>query len=265
VSGYWLVLAVVAVGAAAFWAVPSPAQTVRQVVGSGSPTQAPDRFHRRAVRRLRPRADALPLPRRVLLAVPAGLGVSLAVASLTRAGVLLSAVLAVAAVAGVAVTLGYLESAASRRSTEQLVRDLPEAWELLSACLGAGLPLRVALAEVVVVLDGALKLRLTNVLTRVRLGEPEADAWRSIATDPLLGRPARDIARSSESGISLVDLLNAYAQQARSERTAAAEARAKGIGVAAVLPLMMCFLPAFFLIGVVPIVAGALVPLISGW
>ena len=38
---------------------------------------------------------------------------------------------------------------------------------------------------------------------------------------------------------------------------AAAQARARRAGVSSVMPLMVCFLPAFLLIGVVPIIAGA--------
>ena len=214
---------------------------------------------------LAPVAGAPPLRRRMIMAVVTAGAIAIALGSLGQMSVIVSVVVAVGLAGLGAVALGRLESGASRQAVAGLQADLPQAWELLAAGLAAGLPLRSALAEVVEVVDGQLAELLGEVLTRTRLGEPDEVAWRTLADHPLLGQTCRDLARSVASGTSVAELLNEYAVQAREDRTAAAESRAKATGVRAVLPLMICFLPAFFLIGIVPIVAGALLPLITRW
>jgi len=256
---WWLGLAAAAAAAAALLITSAPASAVARM---RAPTV---RRPGRLPRWLAPVPGAPPLRRRVLLAAPAAAAITLAVGSFSSTDPrLLLGVMVVLTAMG-AVALGRLESAQSRRVTAALMADLPQTWDLIAACLAAGLPLRSALAEVVAVVDGPLGELLGQVLTRVRLGEPEDQAWRSLGDHPLLGQPCRDLARSVSSGTGVAELLNEYAAQARDDQRAAAEAEAKAIGVRAVLPLMMCFLPAFFLIGIVPIIAGALLPLLSGW
>ena len=48
-----------------------------------------------------------------------------------------------------------------------------------------------------------------------------------------------------------------HADEARAERTAAVEIAARQVGVRSVLPLMLCFIPAFLLLGIVPTVVSA--------
>lgn len=253
----WQIVCLTAAAAAVGLLIPGPAAARRRLsVARSLPPWG-------AVLAARP--DAWPLSRRLILALPAAAGLTLAVGSLVhRSGWWQAPVMAL--LTGVAVVaLGRVESGQSRRERDRLIQDLPQCWELLSACLGAGLPLRAALAEVVAVVDGPVHAVLGEVLGRLQLGEDDAAAWRSIVDHPQLGPAATDLARSMESGIVVAGLLDEYAQQARDSRHARAQERAKAIGVAAVLPLMICFLPAFFLIGIVPIVAGALLPLLSGW
>jgi pilus assembly protein TadC len=92
----------------------------------------------------------------------------------------------------------------------------------------------------------------------VELGAPDIDAWRSLRGHPQLGPAAIDLARSVESGTMLVETLNHHARAARADRRAALQIRARAVGVRSVLPLMICFLPAFLLLGVLPSVVSAI-------
>jgi len=58
--------------------------------------------------------------------------------------------------------------------------------------------------------------------------------------------------------------LSGHADDGRQESRDAAVKSARTVGVRSVIPLMVCFLPAFFLIGVVPIVAGLLTSFLAG-
>ena len=64
--------------------------------------------------------------------------------------------------------------------------------------------------------------------------------------------------RAAESGASVADAMARLADDLRLSSRAAVEARARAVGVRAALPLGVCLLPAFVLLGVVPLVAGSL-------
>jgi len=62
--------------------------------------------------------------------------------------------------------------------------------------------------------------------------------------------------RSGHSGAALAGSLTRVADDLRADVVAATEARARTAGVLVVLPLGLCFLPAFVLTGLVPVVVG---------
>jgi len=92
------------------------------------------------------RADAPPLLRRVLLSVACALGFGLAGSGVDgRLGHLTWFAVPVVAAIGVLV-LGWLEPQSTRRRRRQLIMEVPQALELMAACLGAGVPARTACA-----------------------------------------------------------------------------------------------------------------------
>ncbi|MFT4166040.1 MAG: type II secretion system F family protein [Microlunatus sp.] len=222
---------------------------------------------------LRGRPDAPPLARRLSQAALPGVAV---VFVLLRAGpdtagqvgetpvgpmVALMPVIALAggtvvALAG-AVALGWLEPAATKRARQRRIADAPQALDLLASCLAAGLPVRAALRSVVEVVDGPLGDDLGQVLRLTDLGHDDVSAWRSLAGHQELGPAALDLARSVETGALLVESLLVHAEVAREERRGQVESAARRVGVRSVLPLMVCFIPSFLLIGIVPTVASA--------
>ncbi len=133
----------------------------------------------------------------------------------------------------------------------------PQALDLLAAALGAGLPLRLATVAVVRACPGAVADALSGVLKQIELGVGDVAAWRALATHPQLGPVAADLARSVESGTMLGAGLAMHADEARAQRAAAVEIAARQVGVRSVLPLMLCFIPAFLLLGIVPTVVSA--------
>lgn len=154
--------------------------------------------------------------------------------------------------------LGRLGSGPARRERAAVVAALPETLDLLAACLEAGAPLRVATDRVATLGPAATRPALERVRALVGVGTSDADAWRAIADDEAWSRPALDLARSSETGSPAAALLRDLADEARAERRDALLKKARAVGVHGTVPLMTCFLPAFLLTGVVPIVAGLL-------
>jgi len=162
----------------------------------------------------------------------------------------------IGAAVGGGLALRRLEPAQVRRERAVARGDLPFAADLLAATLRAGAPPDRAALVVGEVLGGPVGLRLARVGRALRLGaEPDA-AWAHLADLPGGPRFAAAATRSAEHGIALSRALDRQAADLRVAKAAAAEAAVRRVGVLAVLPVGLCFLPAFVLVGVVPVVVA---------
>lgn len=130
--------------------------------------------------------------------------------------------------------------------------------DLLAVAVEAGLPLRGALRAVVDAGEGPARDRLARVLEQLDLGIDDQRAWLSLGDDPGWHDAARDVARSVRHGLAAAQALRGHARQARLAARADALVRARRAGVLAVVPLVVCILPAFVLVGVVPVFGGLL-------
>jgi pilus assembly protein TadC len=233
-----IVAAALVAGAAAGVAV-APATAPARLRGTGA-----------RARRPRPTADnspSGPLSRRAAATVAGG-AVALIIG--VPVGVLAGVVVGV-------VTerfLRRLEPLAQRRRRLAIGRDFPVSLDLLAACLVAGVPLDRALRAVIAGVGGPVAAELAVVLGAIELGAAE-DAW-GLLRDPQLAAAGRVLARGSASGAPVAETTAVLATEHRAAARTEAEAAARRAGVAAVAPLAACFLPAFGLVTVVPIVAG---------
>ncbi|MEV6287279.1 type II secretion system F family protein [Kribbella sp. NPDC051770] len=151
--------------------------------------------------------------------------------------------------------LSRLEPAATRKRNARLSADLPMAVDLLAACLRAGRPPQAAIATVSQAIDGPLSTLLTELEHRLALGTDPIEAWEPLRQDPICAPFARAVQRALRSGAPLATTLESQAKDLRNARHWKAEAQARSVETRAVLPLGLCFLPAFVLLGVVPTVA----------
>jgi pilus assembly protein TadC len=182
----------------------------------------------------------------------AGLSMALAIGGV--AGPVVGAVIAI----GGGLFLARVEPAGVRRERMVARADLPFAADLLAAALRAGAPPDRAALAVGEVLGGPVGVRLTRTGRALRLGAAPGTAWGHLADLPGGARLARAATRSAEHGIALTRTLDRQAADLRVAKATAAEAAVRRVGVLAVLPVGLCFLPAFVLVGVVPIAASIL-------
>jgi pilus assembly protein TadC len=192
-----------------------------------------------------PSGGADPLP------VLAGLGVGALVAVVV--GGWAGTVLAVPVAAAVLV--------ASRRV---LGRDRAEApdplalaagWDLLAACLRAGLTVPAAVRVVAGHLPAEPGGHLRTVAERLALGATARDAWEVPEGSPVR-RLADAARRSADSGAGLAAVAARAALDARTVARDTATARGQRAAVLITGPLGLCFLPAFLVLGVAPVVIG---------
>ena len=192
-------------------------------------------------------------PRPALLAgALAGLGVALFING--PPGV----VVGVAVGLAVGTWVSRLEPRAQRRHREAIDDALPLAVDLLASCLAVGQAPGAALDEVARVLGPPLRDELEQISARLRLGADPVVVWREVAAHPQLGGWGRTVLRAVDSGASVADAMAAHADDLRLASRSRTEARARAVGVRAALPLGVCLMPAFVLLGVVPLVAGSL-------
>lgn len=84
----------------------------------------------------------------------------------------------------------------------------------------------------------------------------------ALEDDPL-APAARALGRAAEGGAPVAAAVARLAADARARSRAQGELAARRVGVLVVAPLGLCFLPAFVLLGVVPVVAGLVGPLLA--
>ena len=196
---------------------------------------------------------------RLLWSALAGLGAFL----FLEGGVAPVAAVGVSAV--VWATIGRAEPAGVRRRRAEVRRDLPHVVELFAATLRAGSAPAEGVAVVVAALPGAAADRLGTVAARLAIGLDPGQVWEGLAADPELGRLGRALARAQASGAPVVATVERLAEELAEAGRAETEERARAVGVKAALPLGLCLLPAFVLVGIVPLVVALLSALDLGW
>lgn len=152
--------------------------------------------------------------------------------------------------------LDRAETPARRREREEVERTLPHLIDLFASTLRAGAEPVAGLAQVCAALPGPAADRLAPVVERSRWGAAGPEAWRVIADDDELAPLSRAMVRSLTSGASVVQTVERLADELARESLARAEDAARRVGVSAAIPLGVCLLPAFLLLGVVPTVAS---------
>jgi Flp pilus assembly protein TadB len=169
----------------------------------------------------------------------------------------MGAVAGVAAGVGAWFGLAKIEPAARVRERERALAMLPLAADLLAAAIGAGCPPVNAVEQVGHALGGPLGRTLATAASAARIGSDPARAWSVLSEDPALKPLGRALASAVVRGVSPVQALERAAQDGRESARWAAESRARSVGARAAAPLGLCFLPAFVLLGIVPVVVSS--------
>lgn len=161
-------------------------------------------------------------------------------------------------VVGVAtwVVAGRIEPRAVRLRREEVRRDLPHVVTLLGAALRSGAAPGAAIDVVCRALPGAAADLLGPVAARLALGGDPLTVWSALADDPAVGPLGRTMARAHRSGAPVVAAIDRLSEELARRARADVEDRARAVGVRAAVPLGVCLLPAFLLLGIVPLVAG---------
>ena len=204
-----------------------------------------------------------PIPRagRRLRQLVAGAGAGVVLGPLGAAALPASAAVLVLAAAAWPASRGAVERRAAARRLAVRRAAAPVVLDLLGAALLAGLNPHKAVLRVADRAPEPLKPELDLAAAVLRLGGSPAAALHAAAERSGIGelRAAASAFEAAERwGAPPAEALAARAEALRSRARLQAEAEAGRAAVRLAFPLVLCFLPAFVLLTVVPTMAGAL-------
>ncbi|MFI7387484.1 type II secretion system F family protein [Streptomyces sp. NPDC049813] len=146
-----------------------------------------------------------------------------------------------------------VRGAAERAAAE---RQLPLVADLLAACVAAGAEPVAAARVVGESVGGPVGRAMERGAAQMRLGGEPRVAWRELAAIPRAAALVRLLERAGESGAPAAAPVAQFAAECRAERGRRATAVARRAAVIITAPVGLCFLPAFLVIGVLPVVIG---------
>lgn len=157
----------------------------------------------------------------------------------------------------------WLSRKAKKRSFE-MVLQLPDALDLLTISVEAGLGFDAALAKVVEKMDGPLVNEFRQALAEVRMGRTRRDALRDVATradaQPISNFIGA-IVQAEQLGVPIAKVLQIQSNQLRIERRQRAEEAAAKAPVKMLFPMVGCIFPTIFIVilgpAVITVMGGA--------
>ncbi len=151
---------------------------------------------------------------------------------------------------------GFEAKPSRRRVATATATEVPAVLDLLAACLLSGASVESALRAVADAFAGPTGELLIATARLMSLGAPVETAWARCLDTPGWAGVGRAAVRAHYSGSALSDIFSRMAGDSRRRLRSLGGIAAARAGVRIVLPLGVCFLPAFVLLGVVPVIAG---------
>jgi len=167
-----------------------------------------------------------------------------------------SSVTAVFVFASVLGAVGYIAPAIvvsqrAKRRQSRIVRQLPDALDLLSVSVEAGLGFDGAIAKLTQYMTGPLSEEFELALGEMRIGESRPDALKKLALragTPEVSSFVRAIVQADQLGTSLGRILRVQATDTRNKRQSAAEERAMKAPIKMLFPTVAFIFPAMFIV-----------------
>jgi len=128
---------------------------------------------------------------------------------------------------------------------------LPDALDMLTVCVEAGLGFDAALAQVARNTDGPLAAEFARALQEMQIGKSRGQALRALAertTVPEARAFVSALVQAGDLGIPVARVLREQAKEMRVRRRQRAEAKAQQVPVKITFPLILCIFPALLVV-----------------
>jgi tight adherence protein C len=138
-----------------------------------------------------------------------------------------------------------------RARSEAMVLQLPDALDLLTISVEAGLGFDAALAKVVEKMHGPLVDEFRQAMAEVRMGRTRRDALRDVASranDQSITNFIGAIVQAEQLGVPIAKVLQIQSQQLRIVRRQRAEEAAAKAPIKMLFPMVGCIFPTIFIV-----------------
>ena len=138
---------------------------------------------------------------------------------------------------------------------DRMRKELPDALDLLTISVEAGLAFDAAMAQVARQTEGPLAEEFFRVLQEMQIGMGRIDAFKAMAerTDVDDIRTfVTALVQADAFGIPIANVLRVQAKEMRLKRSQRAEEAAQKVPVKILFPLIFCILPTLFVVVIGP-------------
>jgi tight adherence protein C len=140
---------------------------------------------------------------------------------------------------------------AGTKRQERIQLAMPDALDMLTVCVEAGLGFDAALAQVSRNLQGPLSAEFARALQEMQIGESRSAALRSMVGRTTVREVKTFVSaliQAGELGIAVAQVLREQAREMRLRRRQRAEEKAQKVAVKVLFPLILCLFPALFVV-----------------
>ena len=144
----------------------------------------------------------------------------------------------------------WLHNVGTKR-TAQMQKDLPDAIDLLTISVEAGLGFDAAMAQVARNTVGPIAGEFARMLQEMQIGMARSQAMRALGERTSLAELrgfANAMVQADAFGIPVGKVLRIQAGEMRVKRRQRAEEKAQKVAVKVLFPLMLCILPILFIV-----------------
>ena len=131
----------------------------------------------------------------------------------------------------------------------------PDTIDQLTICVEAGLGFDAALARVATTTDGPLTDELRHTISDIQAGVPRAQALRALSDRAQIveiRQLVTALLQAQKHGVPMAETLRIQSSEMRLKRKQRTEEKAAKLTVKMLFPIIVCFLPVFMIISVVP-------------
>ncbi len=265
-------LALTGAVAAFWWAITARPSTARSNLFAGLPETAPApsplestmRKLGQSTRRLLPNVlvDGLEV-KLVQAGYPGGLdlprllGIKITLAAMAAVTLLLTGHVLLALIAAVVLFFlpDYWVLSVRDERQAQIQAESADIIDQLTICVEAGLGFDAALARVARTTEGPMTDELRHTMSDIRAGVPRAQALRALADRAQVVEVRQLVTallQAQKHGVPIAETLRIQAAEMRLKRSQRTEEKAAKLTVKMIFPIIVCFMPVFMIVTMVP-------------
>jgi tight adherence protein C len=158
----------------------------------------------------------------------------------------------------------HIVTSRARQRQTAIIKSLPDAFDLITTCVEAGLGLDAALARVSEKVEGPFAQELSRSLRDIALGKQRKDALKELGDRtqvPDLMQFTNAVIQAETMGSSVGTVLRVQSDQLRVRRRQRAEEQAYKAPVKMLFPLVLCIFPTLFIV----ILGPAVITIMQGF